>query len=523
MKICLINPSVDGKRGEFYEYEPNFNSFPHLGLGYIASVLERNNYSVDIIECQAQQVSTRELAKKLQTEQYDLIGISTYFYNIHNVVKIVEVIKIKLPSAFIFAGGYLATLSPESVLEKCEKINCCVIGEGEITCLELADAIRENKDTFSIKGLAYKSGEKIIFTPYRKYVENLDALPIPKRAYVSPKVKMVGLLTSRGCYGRCNFCGQSEFYDKCLSSNIRYRSAENVVEEIVYLKNNINFNKLFIHDDNFIEGTNDRKKWLNRFYELMKEKGLSFKYIRIDARANDVVACKENLRELKEIGLTNIFIGIESLIQRQLDFFNKGSTVEQNIEAIKICGELGIKLEFGFLTLEPFVTLEELLENYTTLESTKFYDFTSEQQDLLSLGVRRLRAVPGTKVHTFLENQGLIVPNEFYYEFRDDRVSLFYEILMSWKNKVGQYMPLFYLINKAEYYVRFDIVNMLNQEYFQLKKYDIDIVIDLCKRILDREIVNIENSSGLIGKWEEAFKPILIKLMKAKEEMEQYS
>jgi anaerobic magnesium-protoporphyrin IX monomethyl ester cyclase len=523
MKICLINPPITGVKGEFYEYEANLNAFPHLGLGYVAAALEKKGFQVDVIECQGQNISNREAVKKVYSEKYDIIGISSYFYNVQNVMRIVEGIKIKMPSVFVFAGGYLPTLTPEVVLNMCPSLDCCVVGEGEITCVELADAIRTGMDIGGIKGIAFKRDGEITHTPYRKYIENLDDLPFPKRSFVSEKLKMIGLLTSRGCYGRCIFCGQNEFYEKCLSDKVRYRSPENVVNELVYLKKNYDFDKIFIHDDNFIDGSRKRKDWLNRFYNLLKMEGLSFSYIRIDARANDIIACRDILKKLKEIGLTNIFVGIESFSQRQLDFFNKATTKEQNIEAMKIIAELGLKLEFGFLALEPFVTMEELLENCEILESTGYYNFTSANQDLLSLGTRRLKAVPGTKVHTLLDNMGLITPTDYFYEFKDARVELFFNVLILWGERVGKYLPLFYLMNKAEYFKKYDIEDLLEKEFYSLQKLDIQFVIELCHKVLDQEIVETKDSLSFLNKWEEASNPIFTKLIYAKEEMAKYT
>lgn len=523
MKICLINPPVTGDKGGLYEYGTNFNAFPHLGLGYIAAVLEKKGHQVDVIECQGLKISNREAVKRVHSEKYDIIGISTYYYNMQNFMRIVEGIKLKMPSAFIFAGGYLPTLSPEYVLNMCRSLDCCVVGEGEITCAELADTVSEGKDICDIKGIAFRKDGEIVYTPYRKYIEKLDDLPFPRRSFVSEKTKMVGLLTSRGCYGKCIFCGQREFYEKCLSNKIRYRSPENVVNELVYLKKNYDFNKIFIHDDNFVEGSKKRKDWLEEFYNLMKMKGLSFSYIRIDARANDIIACRDILKKLKEIGLTNIFVGIESFNQRQLDFFNKGCKVEQNIEAMQIIAELGFKLEFGFLALEPLVTMEELLENYEILESTGYYNYTSDNQDLMSLGVRRLKAVPGTSVYTLLDHMGLIASNEYFYNFQDARVDLFFNVLLLWKERIGEYLPLFYLGDKAEHHKMVDIADAIRKKFHDLKKLDIEFVLELCHKVLDQEIVEVKDSLSFLDKWEEAASPIFTKLISVNKEMAEYA
>lgn len=46
MKICLINPPVTEKREKGVEYTPNFFTMQHIGLGYLASILEKNGHTM---------------------------------------------------------------------------------------------------------------------------------------------------------------------------------------------------------------------------------------------------------------------------------------------------------------------------------------------------------------------------------------------------------------------------------------------------------------------------------------------
>ncbi len=84
MKICLINPLGFETYYEGCEYTSrSFNSI-QLGVGYIAAVLEANGYQVDIYECLAQRISAKEVMEKVKSEKYDVIGLSSYYYNYTN-------------------------------------------------------------------------------------------------------------------------------------------------------------------------------------------------------------------------------------------------------------------------------------------------------------------------------------------------------------------------------------------------------------------------------------------------------
>jgi len=70
-------------------------------------------------------------------------------------------------------------------------------------------------------------------------------------------------------------------------------------------------------------------------------------------------------------------LGFESFVQRHLDIFNKGTTVEENIEACRILQDLHRRFGpeavegfrgHGLILLHPWCRLEELLENLAIIE-----------------------------------------------------------------------------------------------------------------------------------------------------------
>ena len=75
-----------------------------------------------------------------------------------------------LPSSFVFVGGYLPTLSYEQVLNSISGLDCCVIGEGELTCKELMECICHGRDWRNVPGIAYKEGNEIVKTESYNFV-----------------------------------------------------------------------------------------------------------------------------------------------------------------------------------------------------------------------------------------------------------------------------------------------------------------------------------------------------------------
>lgn len=513
MKICLIEPPVPFSRPTYQTYFQNDYIFPHLGMGYIASYLESRGYEVDIIECLGQSISTQKLFEIVSEKQYDICGLIMYFFNaqigLANMQRICRGIRKRLPNSFIFAGGYYPSLCPEKLLNRIQEINCCVMGEAELTVYDLVYHIANGKDINDVKGIFYRDTKtnKLMKTSAREYIENLDMLPFPKRVFFDEDYRVIAMETSRGCYGKCSFCVDREFYNNNKCKGIRYRSAKQVVEEIEYLVNTYHMDKLLICDENFLEGSEYKKRWLREFIDLMKEKNIHVPF-RIDSRANDILHSQEFLPELKELGLVNIYVGIESFIQRQLDFYRKGVTAEQNVKAIEIVRDSGIPLMYGFILLEPFTTLDDILKNVQTLLDLNVYEYSHPCQDMLAVGLKRLFAPPGIDVNDSVSDESLIAENVYSYTFQNQEIDLFYNVTMLWKDKFDQFMDFYYLYNTAEFLGTEEEVNFLIKHNKKIKYLDLCFVKELCMKIKSKEIGNLSDSESMLVNWENQIKEV---------------
>ena len=102
-----------------------------------------------------------------------------------------------------------------------------MIGEGEITFLELCQKILLNESCEKIEGLAYIEAN-VKINPPRKLIEDLDFLGIPYRDLINYfKYPAVSEQTSRGCLYNCIFCNICDYY----KNTIRFRNPLTVVDE----------------------------------------------------------------------------------------------------------------------------------------------------------------------------------------------------------------------------------------------------------------------------------------------------
>lgn len=499
MRICLINPGYALDPSEDNENSISGYSVPHLGLGYIASYLRKNNYYVDLVECMGENISNQSLYRMIETNNYAAVGISIYDDNRINAMRIVQRIRKINPAIFIFLGGYTPTLSYKAVLSHFDA-DCCIIGEGEVTVLELLQAIENKMNYRKVPGIAYVSSSgNIVLTEKRSLIKDIDILPFPERAFY--KNQMLTMISSRGCLCNCIYCSIIAFYEKNNGSHYRYRSAENIFMEIKrLLKQYPDCRLIWYFDDNFLAYTPNNRERLFELCRLLKEENICVPF-NITACAKDVIDAQELLVELKSVGLNQVFVGIESFCQRQLDFYNKRTSVEDNIQAIYILNKLNIKINMGFIPMDPFVKAEEIRESFEVLKKC---NIKNDAYNIFSIHMHII-SVKGTPLRILLDHKGVSENNEKGYRFVNENVNRIYDMLTHWHKIIMPMVSKSDLISvcDAEDNKRHMNLDRLFQKLIQL---DIDYVISLCMQ------AETDYSDwvlkGHLKKWEKKFNDI---------------
>ncbi|QUI21851.1 B12-binding domain-containing radical SAM protein [Vallitalea pronyensis] len=486
MKICLINPPYFSNRFPGDEYSSTGFTIPHIGIGYISAILNKHGFHTEIIESMGQNISMSKLRKILKEKQYDVVGISTCDNNRYNSAKILHMIKSIDPKTFVFLGGYTPTLTPEETLRNFEALDCCVIGEGEYTVLELMKTLKAGGDYREVSGIAYLEEKEYIQTKSRPLIQHLDELPFPDRPFYSSK-KEVRLLSTRGCPNHCNFCAITSFYKRCPGKKFRIRSAENIIEEIEYLiKKYERIDNIHYNDDSFLTQIPKNLEKIEALYQLLKAKNIMIPF-QITVCAKDMKPSYALLKKLKEVGLYHVFIGIESFSQRQLDYFQKNVTVKENMEALEVVAKLKIKATIGFIPLDPYVTIQEVRDNFTLLKQSEYRNVRYEYSDPFSNLIHMI-AVAGTPFRGKLEEEGLYIMNEQGYEFCDRDVQFLNVILIRWNTLIKNISYKYYYIILSEEKGNMNLSKVLKDKMTELFDIYMDFAIHLCDGILSRHV-----------------------------------
>lgn len=390
MKIALISP-------EYYDiahFGRKRREIPPFGVLYLAAVIEKKGVDVTLYRVSNERFS-------LDLQEYDIVGFSISSSVTYSILKMVRDNSQFKEQALLLAGGIHTTIFPEDVINDL-RVDIACVGEGEDTIVEIIDMYSEG-DFSKIDGIVYYDhvNGKMVHTPGRKLIEDLDQIPFPARHLLEKNevvmndrlsdtnLPIAHILCSRGCPYGCNFCANQEH-------GIRYRTGANIRKELEFLVENYGIKGFCITDDNFIVDKNRIEDICNAIMPLkLKWSSLS--------RVNTVD--EELLYKLKSSGCIEIKYGVESGSPRILELMNKGITIEQIRNAISLTHDVGIRVKAFILHGFPGENLETTNETIQLLEELK------KKIDRISLF--RFVPLPGAPVCDDAEKYNLILPKNY--------------------------------------------------------------------------------------------------------------
>lgn len=363
MKIILVSPpfGLEELVGETTSMKGVMNIIPPLGLAYIAAVVEQNNYDVEIIDCSLG-MTHAELEAALTIKSPDVVGFTATTPSIMSAIKAAQNVRRTLPNTITVIGGAHVTALPKETLEYTDAFDVGVIGEGEITFLELLREIEKGDkiNLENVAGLVYKKNEIVRVTKPRAFIQDLDKIPHPARHLLPPlseyhptpastrKLPQGVLMTSRGCPMKCTFCDRGVF-----GNRYRMRSAENVISEIEDLIDVHGVKELKFFDDVFTLN----KKRVYTIFDEMKQRGIDIGW---SCLTSVKMINKELLERMKKAGCWQVLYGLESGDQRMLDLLKKRVTVEQNAQAVQTAHSLGLRVRADYILGTPGDSLESM-------------------------------------------------------------------------------------------------------------------------------------------------------------------
>lgn len=358
-----------------------FNHYrPPLALMYLSGYLKRHGVGAKIIDViQTHQIRDKhfgenmaryhqevedETLSRISQANADIVGITCYTPELDEVEKFAARIKVIKPGMTIIVGGVHPTLYPEHFVYPSSPFDFAVIGEGEVTLLDLVQNIRAGVTDFSsIQGIAFldTGTGRMVVNPRRPLAENLDEIAFPDFAdldmdyYTSASPYAIrGVFTrsfyvssSRGCPSSCTFCVSKKLRDyHGVRHYARLRSPDSLIREISELRQRYAIDSFYFIDDLFTM----RKENVKQFCERLKTAALGLVW-GCSSKVNTVDY--ETLRLMREAGCLQIDFGVEKGSDEALAKIKKGISVAQIKQTFQWCRELGIRTFANMLVNTP--------------------------------------------------------------------------------------------------------------------------------------------------------------------------
>jgi anaerobic magnesium-protoporphyrin IX monomethyl ester cyclase len=384
MKIVLINPPISSEQ-VFGNWDlSGLDTYcPPLGLLYIASFAREHQHNPYIVDINVLKWSVSKVVEFVLSSEADVVGITSTTVNVNNANKIAEEIKGKGFRGAIVIGGSHVTALPVETLKRFKAFDFGVVGEGEVTFLELIEKIGENGPAADVKGIVWRNKGEVVLNPVRPLLKDLDVLPLPAwdllpnfpaayphNALETKRQPSATILTSRGCPNHCTFCDRSVY-----GNTVRHHSAQYTLNMIRYLRKEYGVRDLMIVDDNFLI---DKKKLFDICDKMIEEKMNITWY----CLGHVKFMTEDRLKRMREAGCWIMEVGIESGCDRILKFIKKNITKAEIAAAAKRAKEAGIRVKGNFIFGFPTETKESIEE---TIQFAKSIDISLFQQTYLTI------------------------------------------------------------------------------------------------------------------------------------------
>lgn len=385
-KILLINPYC----------QESDHIQPPLGLGYLATAVRNENFSVNILDANKEKLKPKGLIKKIVKELPDFVGFQVYSFNIPYVKEALKEVKTFNPKIVTLVGGPHPSAVPQKIFNTFgDFLDFAFAGEAEIGLPKL---LRDKPKLNEIPGLVYRQSDQIIINP-PLFSQDLDQFDFPAWDLFKPETypeaqhgaffknfPIAPIITTRGCPFNCNFCAAK----LNSGSDFRKRKVGNVIEEIKFLYETHHVREFHIVDDNFTLDKNFAKNILEEIIKLKLDATFAVPNgVRLDTLD------KKILLLMKEAGFYLISVGIESGSDRVLKMMGKHLTTKKIKEQISLIKKNGLDVAGFFIIGYPGETEKEV---------KKTIDFS------LSLGLLRANyflflPLPGTSIFHQLERK----------------------------------------------------------------------------------------------------------------------
>jgi len=373
-------------------------SYPPWFLAYSTALLERENIDVNLIDAATTDMSNKDFIKYVNKIDPEILISEVSTITIKNDLDIMKRIKEKIGCKIALTGSHVTALC-DDILRKNNFIDFILLGEYELTVLELAKKLKSGKFS-NISGLAFRKGKNFKINKPRPLIENLDMLPLPARHFLPmdryneafAQLPNQQMLSTRGCPFRCVYCVLPQIF---YNHKVRYRSPEKILDEMEILIEEYKPKEIYFDDDSF---TLNSRHILGICKEIKKRK--------IDipwSCMGHAMISEDVLKKMVNTGCVGVKFGVETASPRVQKSIKKGLNLKQIKKFVKIAKKYKLRTHATYILGLPGDTKE------TMRETLKFAVTLGTDKFQISIAT----PYPGTEFYRMAKQNGYLVTEDF--------------------------------------------------------------------------------------------------------------
>lgn len=307
MNVKMILPALIEAKSPFWR-PIKYSLFPPLGLATLAGYLDEND-EIDLVDEHVEEISL--------DDKPDLVVIQVYITNAYRAYSLADYY-LSLGSYVVLGGLHVTSLPEEASLHA----NSIFIGPGEETFPQFLKDFKAKKTQ-----LIYQSTRRTLVG-----VPRVRRDLIKRTRYLVPN----SIVVSRGCPHHCNFCYKDAFFKG--GKSFYTQKVDDALAEIDALPGK----HLYFLDYHLL----GHQRFSSELFEGMKGMGRLFQ----GASTVDAILRGDLIEKAVDAGLRSIFIGFESLDEKNLTHSNKRQNLGRKYEAvIQRLSDLGVMINGSFV------------------------------------------------------------------------------------------------------------------------------------------------------------------------------
>lgn len=395
MDILLINPPQPKPDFNLLKHTP---SSPPMGLAYLATILKQNNFTLQALDFDLNNVNIDLLMTIIKEDPPKIVGITALTNTIFTAVAIAKIIKSVNPDIKIVMGGHHAT----NCFAECFSYRCIdfiILGEGEYSFNSLCEAIINNAVYKTISGLAYPDNNNVYFNQPEEII-NLDDVGFPDRTifdltqYYDP----INIITTRGCSYNCIFCSAGAY----RKNHVLYRSAQNVLKEIEHVYKQGYYVVNFV-DDNFLIKR-------DRVIEICSSIKKHFPKLFWTCSARVELLNEDIIKLMASSGCKGMHFGVESCFELSQKTIGKYLSLEKLENVLKLTKKYGINSYGSFILGLPDEDIHQVRANIQ-------YAISLHKKYTMYIVFGILTPFPGTELFNNPDKYGIKILSKNYSNF----------------------------------------------------------------------------------------------------------